>query len=157
MSKIAHKGLANGQREQVKTTNILIFDDNPDDCFLIKDMIEKFMTSEDVNISVAYNFEQAIEACYKSNQEFDACLLDFRLGKRDGIRVLQEFREHGIGMPIIFLTGAGDEEVAVKALHSGAANYFSKRNLEATKLVSAIRAAIREHRSMKNLETWFLD
>ncbi len=55
-------------------------------------------------------------------------------------------------MPIIFLTGFGDEELAVKAMQSGAANYFSKNRLEAERIVKAIRHAIHQHKSMQTIE-----
>jgi DNA-binding NtrC family response regulator len=134
------------QSKSVKTIRILIVDDNPDDCFLIEDMILMYMNNDNVEISTANSFEQALEVCY--DKEFDLCILDYRLGKRDGLRILHEFREHGFIMPIIFLTGQGDEEVAVRAMQSGASNYFSKRTLDPLLVVKAIRHAIKEHKTL---------
>ena len=109
------------------------------------------MANDSPEVMTAINFEQALEHCY--NQEaVDVCLLDYRLGKRDGIKVLKEFRERGLIFPVIFLTGLGDEEVAVSAMQCGAANYFSKTRLDPVKFVKAIRSAIREHKSMEKLE-----
>lgn len=138
-----------------RNTNILIFDDNPDDCLLIEDLIVNHMANDKPKVFKANSFEQALEICYSNPDEIDLCLLDYRLGKRDGLRVLQDFREHGLVMPIIFLTGVGDEEVAVSAMHSGAANYFSKSKLDPGKFVKAIRAAIKDHKSFQSLEDLF--
>ncbi len=157
----------NVETKALKNTNILIVDDNPDDSLIIKEIIEENMHSNNPQITVeiqghtdntgtvAANFDQAIEACY--GKDYDLCLLDYKLGKRDGIRVLKDFREHGFIMPVIFLTGQGNEEVAVEAMQSGASNYFSKRNIDALKFIKAIRHAIHESKMLNNVSEWLFD
>lgn len=134
--------------EQVK--NILVIDDDKDDCVLVKDLINKNMGHEKPNIEFAHDFNQALELCYEN--DFDIFLLDYRLGKKDGLKVLQSFREAGIITPIIFLTGQGDEEIAVKAMKAGAADYFSKHKLTSTNFVKAIRSAVRDNKRLQSLE-----
>lgn len=129
---------------------LLIFDDDEDDIFLIKTLLEKNMQHENPMIFSAQNMQEALDICYMD--KIDLCLLDYRLGKRDGIRAFNELRESGFIFPVIMLTGAGDEKVAVSAMKTGAADYYSKGNLNATDLVKSIRSAVRTHKSLETIE-----
>jgi len=53
---------------------------------------------------------------------FDLALLDYHLEDGTGLDLLP----HLAGTPAIFVTGLGDEEVAVRAMKSGAADYLVK-------------------------------
>lgn len=61
-----------------------------------------------------------------SEQSFDILLLDNRLPDMDGIDVLGKLRANGYTMPVVMVTGMGDEEIVAKSLRSGAADYVSK-------------------------------
>ena len=76
---------------------------------------------------------------------YDAVLLDYMLGKEDGLVWLKEFRHNKNCPPIIFMTGQGSEEVAVKALKAGAHDYLRKHDLSQGRLVSSLRDAIAEN------------
>jgi PAS domain S-box-containing protein len=54
--------------------------------------------------------------------DFDLVLLDYMLGDMTGLELLPELR----GVPAIFITGMGNEEIAVSALHQGAYDYLVK-------------------------------
>src|SRR4051794_4753411 len=47
---------------------------------------------------------------------YDVCLLDYRLGDGNGLGLLREAIEIGCEFPVIFLTGQGDDELAVAAM-----------------------------------------
>lgn len=53
---------------------------------------------------------------------FDLVLVDYMLGDMTGLELLPELR----GTPAIFISGLGNEEVAVRALHQGAYDYLVK-------------------------------
>ncbi len=57
-----------------------------------------------------------------ANETFDVVLADYHLGDGTGLEVL----ELGTGLPIIVITGAGDEETAVRVLRAGAYDYLVK-------------------------------
>lgn len=76
--------------------------------------------------------------------KYDAILLDYVMGKADGLEWLKQLRRRTDCPPVIFLTGAGSEQVAVKALKSGAFDYLRKHDLSKARLVEAIRAAMDE-------------
>ncbi|MDX9703470.1 MAG: response regulator [Candidatus Auribacterota bacterium] len=53
-------------------------------------------------------------------------LLDYSMPGIDGIKVLKEIRENMPEVKIVMVTGAGSEEIAVKAMKSGADDYITK-------------------------------
>ena len=78
-------------------------------------------------------------------QRFDCVLLDLVLPGRDGLEVLLDFAAHGIDVPVVMLTGYGDENVAVKLMKSGAADYVTKEGLTPARMEQAILQAIALH------------
>ncbi|MBI3007499.1 MAG: response regulator [candidate division NC10 bacterium] len=78
---------------------------------------------------------------------FDLLLLDYRMPDLDGLEILQELRERGIRIPVVMVTGHGDEETAVQALKLGAADYVVKREGYLTQLPYTIEIAI-AHRAL---------
>lgn len=61
-----------------------------------------------------------------SEQVFDLLLLDFRLPDMDGLDVLADVRAHGHQLPVVMITGMGDDETVAQALRLGASDYVSK-------------------------------
>jgi len=60
---------------------------------------------------------------------WDAVLSDFRLPSFSGVEALQIFRESGLDIPFIFVSGTIGEETAVEAMKAGASDYVMKQNL----------------------------
>lgn len=80
---------------------------------------------------------------------YDIILLDYMLGREDGLIWLKEFRRIPQCPPIIFLTGAGNEELAVQALKAGASDYLRKHDLSKARLTEAISESIGDFRTLK--------
>lgn len=78
-------------------------------------------------------------------RSYDAVLLDYMLGAEDGLEWLKEFKRFPDCPPIIFMTGQGNEEVAVRALKSGAHDYLRKHDLSQGRLVGSLRDAISQN------------
>jgi len=80
-----------------------------------------------------------------SGNRYDAVITDYSLGDGTAFDVIELAR----GIPLVFTTGAGDEEVAVRAMKSGAADYLVKDH-ERTylkKLPVTVENAIRRHQA----------
>jgi DNA-binding NtrC family response regulator len=59
-------------------------------------------------------------------QRFDAIVLDINLPDGNGIEFIDTIREQDSSIPIIVITGAGDIQLAVKAMQNGADNFLTK-------------------------------
>lgn len=92
---------------------------------------------------------QIVEA---TNNNFDLILLDYRLPDIDGLHLITEIRALNLNLPIIVLTGQGDEEIAVEMMKAGAADYLSKGKIEPNILVKAINSAIRISKAEQAVE-----
>ncbi|MEC5129119.1 response regulator [Verrucomicrobiales bacterium BCK34] len=56
----------------------------------------------------------------------DAVVLDYKMPGQDGLTVLKRIREKYSDLPILFMTGFGDLDVARQAISAGANEYFPK-------------------------------
>jgi PAS domain S-box-containing protein len=95
------------------------------------------------------SYEEGLSALLAG--EFDACILDYRLGQRTGLELLAEVRGKGSRCPIIVLTGYGDHDLDLQAMEAGAADYLVKGQISAPLLDRAIRYSIKNARDMQAL------
>ncbi|HKE19661.1 MAG TPA: ATP-binding protein [Kofleriaceae bacterium] len=99
----------------------------------------------EVALTEADDAEQALSAL--TEQRFDCVLLDYRIPGRDGLWVLKAARAAGVEVPVVMLTGHGDEDTAVSLMKAGAADYLVKGALSSGRLVAAVRSAMRVHQA----------
>ncbi|MGF7141535.1 response regulator [Roseimarinus sediminis] len=80
---------------------------------------------------------------------YQVILMDYRLPGMSALEFIKEIRqERKLDVPIIIVTGHGNEEVAVQALKIGASDYLVKRENYLTRLPSLISGAF-EHFELK--------
>jgi signal transduction histidine kinase len=77
----------------------------------------------------------------------DIVVIDYQLPDCNGLEVLEAFVARGVATPMVIATGAGSEEIAVRAMKLGAADYINK---EASGkffhlLPSVIEKTLRQH------------
>ena len=117
---------------------ILYIDDYELDRELVKDALEK--EHGDFEVTEASN-KREFEALLKAG-DFDLVLSDFNIAGFEGLQVLDSVLAYDPHIPVIIVTGTGSEEIAVKALKRGAADYVIKRPGHIRKLPQTILAAI---------------
>jgi signal transduction histidine kinase len=81
--------------------------------------------------------------------KYDAVLLDYRLPDMDGTDVLAEMAREEIELPVVMVTGVGDEELVVKALRLGAADYVPKQSDYLETLPGVLTGVIADHRNKR--------
>jgi two-component system, sensor histidine kinase and response regulator len=121
---------------------ILIVDDNPADLAFYR----RCLAHDGCRVHEAVNGDQAFEVLNK--EPIDCVLLDYRLPRNDGLEVLRLLKGdlNLRTIPVIMLTGEGNESVAVEALHSGAVDYIRKESASLDVFQKAIRNAVEKHR-----------
>jgi signal transduction histidine kinase len=83
---------------------------------------------------------------------FDLILLDYRLPDINGLHLIAEIKALDINLPVIILTGQGDEEIAVEIMKAGAVDYLSKAKIEPNNLAKSISNAIRINKAERAVE-----
>jgi DNA-binding response OmpR family regulator len=74
--------------------------------------------------------------------EYDLCLLDLGLPRREGLRILGDLRRRGSGLPVVIVTARDAVADRVAGLDAGADDYVVKP-FELTELAARIRAVLR--------------
>ena len=97
-------------------------DDNSDDLLLTKMNFKRL--NADLDITSVDSPLKALELIEKD--QFDVILSDYQMPEMNGLQLLKEVRESNKDLPFIFLTGQGNEALAVEALKAGANDYYSK-------------------------------
>ena len=77
-----------------------------------------------------------------SPSEPGCVVLDVRMPGMSGIEAQHEMRSRGIALPIIFLTGHGDVDMAVHVLKQGAADFLQKP-VDGDRLIAVVEAAVK--------------
>jgi len=120
---------------------ILVVDDDEDDIFLVKELLREGFPDSIVELDPAKSSEAA--EIFLNNNTYDICLLDLRLGEVDGVSLLKLVQKKCLQMPVIFLTGQGDQEKAVEVMKAGAVDYLIKSRLSVDALARSKRNAIK--------------
>lgn len=122
--------------------DVLVIDDSASD----RDYYARCLRDEGFTVTVASTGE---DGRHKLDQKpFDCVLLDYYMPCEDGIDVLKAIRINPSrpSTPIVMLTGAGSEDIAVSAWKSGAADYLSKDKITPHALQRAVVNAVEKTR-----------
>ena len=125
---------------QTDSLDVLLIEDDEDDYLITRALLDKAQTI-DARLEWVRSYDEGLEAVL--TDAYDACLVDYRLGARNGLDLLNEVNEQGgVRTSIILLTGQGDLEVDLNAMAAGAADYLSKEQIDAPLLERSIRYAV---------------
>src|SRR6266446_3144466 len=120
---------------------ILIIDDDVD----LRNLLERYIKQQwpDSQVDQYDPLDHDIPPASFPLGDYDVVILDYMLGRGDGLQWLQEFKRRADCPPILFLTGAGNEIIAVRAMKAGADDYQRKQELTRERLVGSLRTLIR--------------
>ncbi len=128
-----------------ETLKILLIEDDEDDYILTRDKLLDSGVRRKFRLDWERSYEQGLAALNRG--EFDACLLDYRLGEKNGLELLREAVAGGCETPIILLTGQGDYDVDMETMKAGGADYLTKGHITAPLLERVIRYSMERKRS----------
>lgn len=104
--------------------SILVVDDSMMDRRIAGGLLEK---QPDWKISYAKDGQEALDLIEKGAP--DLIVTDLQMPEINGLELVQEVKRSYPMVPVILMTAQGSEQIAVKALESGAASYVPKVRL----------------------------
>lgn len=131
-----------------KEIRVLLIEDDEDDYILTRDLFSEMSL---VNFKLYWEPDYNKARKKLLNKEHHIYLIDYRLGKKNGIDLLREARYIGNNQPIILLTGQGDREVDLLAMQEGAADYLVKGNIDPNSLSRSLRYSLTAAQTMQEL------
>ncbi len=99
---------------------ILLVEDDPSLGFVIQDSLKE----EGYTVHLARDGKEGLSQFHA--QEYDLCLLDVMMPKKDGFELAEDIRKVNSEIPIIFLSAKSMVEDKIKGLKSGADDYITK-------------------------------
>jgi len=133
---------------------ILFLEDNLDDVEL--ELYELRKGGFDVSHELARNREEFLSNLNRLNA--DIIIADYSLPDMTGIDAIQICKERQVAVPVILITGIGNEQLAVDSLREGAIDFILKKNIAVlpTRLARALeiwadRQAIKQSEKERRL------
>jgi PAS domain S-box-containing protein/putative nucleotidyltransferase with HDIG domain len=121
----------------------LIIEDSEDDALLLVRMLKKG------GYDLSYRRVETADAMSKAlrREAWDIIISDFNMPHFSGYAALELYKERGLDIPFIIVSGIIGEENAVAAMVSGAHDYVMKSNLP--RLIPAIQRELRDAESRR--------
>ncbi|MDO9528391.1 MAG: response regulator [Syntrophales bacterium] len=145
----------------MKSLRILLVEDNPDHAELARGALMRAKEGgEVVWVESGYDCLERLA----DDSKFDLILLDYSLPGIDGMETLGKINKAGYDIPVIMVTGHGNEAVAAEAIKMGAYDYIVKTGGYLTVLPVVAIKAWESHRTdrenvelRENIEQKYLD
>jgi len=121
--------------------NILIVDDDP----VIIELLKVNLESEDYNVDVAYDGEEALNKVWnQGTKRPDLVILDLMLPKIDGYKVAREIKSKKeiSNIPIIMLTGKVKPLDKIEGLIGSEADYYLTKPIDMSDLMIYVYKAL---------------
>lgn len=113
-------GMNMADKDRVKSTTVLLVDDEPD----ILELLELALRKMGLGVDRAGNVREALAKL--AGRRYDLCLTDMRMPDGDGLQVVQHIMQHNLDVPVAVITAHGNMENAITALKAGAFDYLAK-------------------------------
>jgi DNA-binding response OmpR family regulator len=117
-----------------------VVDDDSD----LRTALRRPLIAEGYTVTESGSSADAARVAAIPGRRFDAIILDLGLPDGDGRDLCAALRRQGINVPIILLTGFGEENEIVRGLDSGANDYITKP-FRVSELLARVRAQMRVH------------
>lgn len=127
----------------IEHVRLLLIEDDESHIELIQRAFEAWQSLFD--LSVAHTLREARALLAGSAAGFDLIICDWRLPDGDGLELLDPSHP----LPVILMTGFGDERVAVEAIRAGALDYIVKSEAAFRDLPHVAQRALRQWRAIE--------
>ena len=127
---------------------ILLVEDNPGDCRLLRELLGELTTAR-FDLAQVDRLSAAIERL--QGESFHIILTDLSLPDSQGLEAFRALHAGAPATAVIVLSGVDDETVATNAVREGAQDYLVKSRLDSHLLGRSIRYAIERQRAEDKL------
>ncbi len=146
LPQVLETALARFHAEATRRTHplrVLYLEHNATDLDLTRRHMTRF--APHIRLDAAHTVNEVLHRLSPNNTEtgqYDLLLLDYRLPGLNALELLKTLHdERKLDLPVVLITGQGNEEVAVQALRLGAADYLVKHSGYLYKLPAALENA----------------
>lgn len=123
--------------------HVLIVEDSEDDAYLVERQLRRQGISAACRrVDTAHDMRAALAEGY-----WDLIVSDYLLPEFNAIGAMQVYRESGLDIPFIVVSGSIGEQVAVEAMKNGVHDYMMKENL--SRLGVTVERELREARNRR--------
>src|SRR6185436_6681784 len=129
---------------------IAIIEDDEDDFLIIRDYITD-IEGKNFTIDWIPDYTAGLDAI--KSKAYQIYFVDYFLGHKTGLDLLETASELNCDEPIILLTGLGNKAIDIKAMESGATDYLVKADLSTEKLERCIRYSLERTNILRELKT----
>ena len=126
---------------------ILIVDDDPTMVSVLSEVLREHRHE----IIPASNSERAFEIVKEKAPDLVLTDIEMPEGKPQGLKLLQQIKEHNRSIPVVMITGQGTKERAVQALRGGAHDFIEKP-FQIDELVKRVDNALLHEKAVHAIE-----
>jgi diguanylate cyclase (GGDEF)-like protein/PAS domain S-box-containing protein len=126
-----------------KLIRVCLIDDRTGDSRLLTGLLDK-CSRRKFQVDHYHSLSDGIENL--SSRDFEVLLLDLFLPDSGGLDTFYTIQQHEFDIPVIILIGIEDENLALKALQTGAQDYLVKGDFDHKLICRAIDYSIERHR-----------
>jgi len=128
---------------------VLVIDDDEEDFIIFRDIMTE-MDHRKYVMEWKESYEDGLAAI--EQKRHDVYLVDYRLGAKTGLELIEEAIAKGHLGPFIILTGQNDLEVDTSAMQAGAADYLVKSTITALPLERSIRYSMQQAKNLREIK-----
>ncbi|HEY9221674.1 MAG: response regulator transcription factor [Lutibacter sp.] len=129
----------------MENNRILLVEDDPNFGTVLKD----YLSLNDYKVTLAKDGLEGL-IMFK-NDDFDLCILDVMMPRKDGFSLAKDIRATNSEVPIIFLTARTMKEDVLKGYQSGGDDYLNKP-FDSEVLLYKIKAILQRKETDQNIE-----
>ncbi|MDH3359331.1 MAG: sigma 54-interacting transcriptional regulator, partial [Desulfobulbaceae bacterium] len=104
----------------IEAGRVLVVDDDP----ILRELLNDLLSSNGYQVVLAENGKDALSRL--ESQPFDHVITDINMPVMDGLALLGEVQNRGLGVPVIVVSAYSDMESVVQAFKLGASDFIAK-------------------------------
>lgn len=125
-----------------KCITILAIDDDQGDLAILSRLISRI---EDWDVSLHLHSDPKAGLEQLASAPCDLVILDYDLGRENGLEVFARIRRAHTELPVILWTGRGDSETEERARSAGVSEYLPKNSVDRESLRETISGVLALH------------